>query len=332
MYEQFKHQLMTTLSSVFAVDQLNIISRGLDIVSNDYKISAVEKSLAVLGREEMLNFIQMYIVSRGMEGLSQLTLSNYCMNLRSFANFMRKPVSEVTPNDIRLYLYAYQKHHNITNRSLDSLRSCLSTFFQWLVNEKYLQINPMINIKPIKYEVKPREALSQTDLEYLRRACADKREIAILEVLYSTGCRVSELTGIKLSDINWNTHSVSLFGKGSKHRVSYINAKAEVAIKEYLSSRKHKSEYLFCNNRGGTQMTKCNVERIMRKISDRSCLTGKRISPHVLRHTTATQALRSGMSVQDVQKLLGHASISTTMIYASTSTDAVAAAHKKFVV
>ena len=128
----------------------------------------------------MLNLIQMYIVSKGMEGLSKLTLNNYCIHLRSLANFMRKSVSEIAPNDMRLYLYAYQQKKSISNRSLNSMRSCLHTFFQWLVNEKYITANPMINIKPIKYEVKPREALSQIELEHLRRACADKRETAIL--------------------------------------------------------------------------------------------------------------------------------------------------------
>ena len=245
---------------------------------------------------------------------------------------MRKPIREITANDIRLYLFGYQQQRGTSNRSLEVVRISLGTFFQWATNEKYLDQNPMLNIKPIKYEKRPREALSQMDLEYVRRACADKREVAIVEMLYSTGCRVSELTGIKLSDIDWTSHSVSLLGKGNKHRVSYVNAKAEVAVKEYLKSRKHQSEYLFCNDRGGSPMKKDNIERIMRGIASRSGVEGKRISPHVLRHTTATQAMRSGMPVQDIQQLLGHASIATTMIYASTSAEAVQMGHKKHIV
>lgn len=332
MYEQFKHQLITKLATTFTTDQLKIIAKGLDLVSNDYKISAAEKISNTSCQEETLNLVRMYIVSRSMEGLSKLTLTNYCLSLKLFAGFMDKPIKEITPNDIRLYLCAYQQRNNVSNRSLDATRSCISTFFQWLVNEKYITANPMMNIKPIKYDAKPREALSQMELEYLRRACSDKRETAILEMFYSTGCRVSELAGIKLTDIDWNSHSIALLGKGNKRRTSYMNAKAEVAIREYLASRKHESEYLFCNDRGGSKMKKSNIERIMRKISDRSGLQGKKISPHILRHTTATQALRSGMPVQDVQQLLGHANISTTMVYASTSSDSVAAGHKKFVV
>lgn len=332
MYEQFKNQLLTALASSFTVEQLQLISYKLDVIADNYSIKAAEKSLAILGREEMVKLVKTYLVVRNMEGLSVKTLESYYLHLKNFTNAMRKPVKELTANDIRLYLFHYQQRHDITNRSLEAVRGCLATFFQWATNEKYLEQNPMLNIKPIKYEKRPREALSQMDLEYVRRACSSKRETAIVEVLYSTGCRVSELTGIKLSDIDWASHSVALLGKGNKHRTSYINAKAEVAVKEYLKDRKNKSEYLFCNERGGTQMKKDNVEKIIRGISTRSGLVNKKISPHVFRHTTATQALRAGMPVQDIQQLLGHSSIATTMIYATTSADAVAAGHKKFVV
>lgn len=332
MYEQFKNQFLTHLAPLFTVEQLKLISAGLDVAAKNYTIKAAEMSLTVLGREEMVNLVKTYLVVRSMEGLSKQTLEAYFIHLRNFTNSMTKPVKEITANDIRLYLFAYQQRNEITNRSLEAVRGCLSTFFSWVANEKYIEQNPMLSVKPIKYEKRPRQALTQMDLEYIRRACGSKRETAIIEMLYSTGCRVSELACIKLTDIDWSNHSVALLGKGNKHRVSYINAKAEVAVKEYLKDRKHQSEYLFCNDRGGTQMKKDNIEKIMRQISAKSGIQGKRISPHVLRHTTATQAMRSGMPVQDIQQLMGHANISTTMIYASTTMEAVASGHKKFVV
>lgn len=143
---------------------------------------------------------------------------------------------------------------------------------------------------------------------------------------------MSELTGILLSDIDWPTRTVHLLGKGKKHRSSYLNAKAEVAIREYLSRRRHASVYLFCNDRGGGPMKKSNVERMMRGIAQRAGLGGRGISPHVLRHTTATQAIQSGMPVEDIQQLLGHSSIATTMIYAEVSQDNVRSGHKKYIV
>ena len=332
MYEQLRNRLVAELSNCFNTEQLQFIANKLDAIASDYNIQPTEKSLAVLGREQWAQLIKTYLVVRNMEGLSPKTIESYLIHLKNFMNNIRKPINELTTNDVRLYLFYYQQRNNISNRSLDSVRCCLSTFFQWATAEKYITENPMLSIKPIKYERRKREALSQVDLEYIRRACSSKRETAIVEMLYSTGCRVSELTGIKLSDIDWATRSVSLLGKGNKQRISYINAKAEVAIKEYLKDRKKHSDYLFCNDRGGTPMKKDNVEKIIRRISERSGLTGKRISPHILRHTTATQALRSGMPVQDIQQLLGHSNIATTMIYASTSTEAVAAGHKRFVV
>ena len=174
--------------------------------------------------------------------------------------------------------------------------------------------------------------MTQKELELLRRACKTPRELAIIETLYSTGCRVSELTNIKLCDIDWEKRAVHLVGKGKKHRDSYLNAKAEVSIGDYLLHRKYQSEYLFCNDRGGGKTTKDNIEKIVRNIAARSEISGKHITPHVMRHTTATQALNSGMQVQDIQKMLGHSNIATTMIYAQTSIEHVAAEHKKYIV
>ena len=332
MYEKIRSELLASLSGRFGVEDLRIIGEHLDTAMKDYTITEAEHALIIPGREELKKLIKTYIVVRGIEGLSPRTLKNYAMHLLNFAEWVRCPIKELTANDIRLYLYEYQQARKISNRSLDALRSCLAPFFGWAANEGHIPVNPMQTIKPIKHERKQRQALTQIELEYIRRACRTARERAIVEMLYSTGCRVSELCGIRLNDINWHTGEVQLLGKGSKHRTSYINAKAEVAVKEYLRTRKHDSIYLFCNDIGGGQMHKDMVEKMMRSISDRCENIERRITPHILRHTSATQALKSGMPVQDIQQLLGHESIATTMIYAKTSLEAVAAGHKRCVV
>lgn len=335
VYEQMKTELMTALTGSFNFDQLQIIGKSLDKIAMDYSITKAEKSLAIRGRDEVERLAKSYIVVRGMEGISKTTLATYWGHLKLFVNWVKKPLAEFTTNDLRMYLFEYQQERNISNRSLEGIRGCIATFFKWMASEGYIQSDPAANLKAIKYEIKPRQALSQIELEYIRRACETLRETAIIEVLYSTGCRVSELSRIKLNDINWHTGEVQLLGKGNKYRVSYINAKAEVAIREYLHNREHDSIYLFCNERGGKggqPMRKDNIEKIVRQISRRCTALGKDISPHIMRHTTATQAVRSGMPVQDIQKLLGHASVATTMIYAKTSDDAVATGHKRCVV
>lgn len=155
-----------------------------------------------------------------------------------------------------------------------------------------------------------------------------------MEFLYSTGCRVSEMSAVKKKDINWLDNSVRLFGKGKKHRLSFINAKAEVAIKNYLNSRKDDSEFLFVSERAPHgQLSKDAYEKIIRNIVKRTPeVQGKHITPHTFRHTMATTALRGGMPITDISKLLGHEKIDTTMIYAKTSTEEIREGHKRFVI
>lgn len=334
-YEHFRHELMLCIAGTMpalTTDELVGISKALDVTCSKYSITPAETHLAVTGGDEFENLIKTFIVIKKMEGLSELTLKQYLMHLTHFMNATNVPISQVTGNSIRLYLFNYQQQRNISNRSLDRVRSTLCSFFKWAFAEKYISSSPTESLRPIKFEERPRKALEQIELELMRKACKTKRDIAILETFYSTGCRVSELTNIKLSDINWDKHTVHLFGKEKKHRTSFINAKATVAISEYMKDRKHQSDYLFCNDRGGSVMKKENIERIIRKIAIDAGLGDKKISPHIIRHTTATQALRSGMAVSDIQALLGHSNVATTMIYAHTSTDDVQAEHVRCII
>lgn len=157
----------------------------------------------------------------------------------------------------------------------------------------------------------------------------------MIEFMYSTGCRVSELTNVTLSDIDWETKNVHLFGKGKKHRTSFMNARCEVALKEYLDTRKDNIPYLFVSSRNYAgkpkKLTKGAIERVVKLLSNQAGI-GKKVTPHILRHTTATTAVQNGMPIEDISKLLGHANVATTMIYAKTSTDRVYSNHKRCVI
>lgn len=176
--------------------------------------------------------------------------------------------------------------------------------------------------------------MSQIELEYLRAACTTPKERAIIEIMYSTGCRVSELAILQKHDINWNKKEVHLFGKGHKHRTSFLNAKAEVALRAYLDSRADNGELLFVSDRcPHAPIHKAGIEKMVRNISTRaSSSIGVHVTPHVLRHTTATTAIENGMPLEDISKLLGHANVNTTLIYAKTTAEHVKAEHKRCVV
>ncbi len=332
MYEQMRNEFLTTLSGEQHIDIATVL-RVLDQVVMNYEIQPKEVNVIVF-EGELPEIARTYLICKKMAGLSDGTLENYKIILNVFFKEVKRLPQFITANEIREFLYAYQEKRSVSRRTVDKYREYIARFFTWAYNEGYIPDNPARNIAAIKYEEKPREALTQVELEYLRMACVTERERAIIEFLYSTGARVSELTTLKKSDVNWYEKSVRLFGKGWKHRVSFLNAKAEVALIKYLDSRDDNCEHLFVSmKKPYRNLSKDAVEKIVRNIARRaSNKVGKHITPHILRHTTATMALQSGMPIADISKLLGHESIDTTMIYAKSSLEDVRSGHKKHIV
>lgn len=205
MYEHFRNEFQCAaegqgIGTKIVTDVLHI----LDQLAERYEIQRKESSLMPYN-EEMPEIVKIYIVCKKIAGLSQETLDAYTRTLGLFFRTVRKPMAKITANDIRVYLYSYQQERGCSNRSLDKYRQYLSSFFSWAADEGYTQSNPMRTIPAIKYEHKPRKNLTQLELEYLRQACRTSREQAIIETLFSTGCRVSELAGLEKSDVDWNT-------------------------------------------------------------------------------------------------------------------------------
>lgn len=332
MYEQMRNDFLVLLAEAGDLT-VGTAMNALDRVADRYVISKKETALTTYtgGLPEL---VKVYLVCKKMSGLSEATLSGYGTMLSVFFREVGKTPGQVSANDIRMFLYRYQEQRQVSLRTLDKYREYISRFYAWACAEGYLQTNPAGNLAKIRYEEKPRVALSQVELEHLREACNTVREKAIIEFLYSTGARVSELVGIKKSDVNWRDRAVHLFGKGRKHRTSFLNAKAEVCLLNYLDRRDDDCEFLFVTERKPyRQLGKDGVERIVRLIAERaSAKIGRPVTPHILRHTTATTALQSGMPIADISKLLGHESIDTTMIYAKSSLDDVRAGHKKHII
>lgn len=272
-----------------------------------------------------------YCVTKKIEGASDETMRNYMIRLKEFFRQMDKPLEDITANDVRAFLYTYQKEHHICNRTLDSIRSVLGSFFSWASGEGYIQKNVMLVVKPIKYEKREREALTEYELELLRAACHTLCDEAMVEVLYSTGCRVTELVRLDLADVSFEKGEVMLFGKGNKHRKSYLTAHAMLALKKYLDSRTDDSPALFVKERiPHTRMSKAGIEKIIGQLGKKAGIQC-RVYPHLICHTTATMALRHGMDVTEIQQILGHANVATTMIYAKVDQSNVKQSHKKYI-
>lgn len=333
-YEQMKNLFLTELDSnmpELTANQIVWIGKTLDKAAYSYSIANKGTSL-VIAEDPIPALVKTYVVIKKTEGLSNDTLKNYANILKVFFLWAKKQPCEITANDIRMFIYEYKTAKGVSDRTLDKYREFICWFFHWAHAEEYIPHDPARSIKSIKYEQKERQALSQTELEYLRMACRCRRDRAVIEFLYSTGCRVSELCNVKLSDIDWQQGSVRLFGKGKKHRTSFINAKCEVALREYLKERTWESEWLFASERTPHgRLGRCTIENIVKLVSDNSEVT-KKVTPHILRHTTATQAVNNGMPIEDVSKLLGHSNVSTTMIYAKVSHENVRSQHSRCVI
>lgn len=332
MNEMLKNDLLLLLNESVDIDTLRFLEPKIDVILSNYEIGKKSTDLVVYN-VDAFKTVENYIISKKISGLSDGTLYLYMMVLKDFFLKTYKKPEDITANDIRIYLYKYQKEHGISNRTLDNRRTIICGYFNWMAAEEYITKNPAINIPPIKYERKHKKAMTQLDLEKIRSACQTKRERAIVEMLYSTGCRVTELERLNISDVNFDTKEVILFGKGNKHRTSYLNAKAELALREYLSERKDDNEALFVySKKPYSRLKKSGIEAIIKKIAQRTTGVSTHITPHIFRHTTATTAIDRGMNIVDVSKLLGHERIETTMEYITTNSNSVKSNHKNYII
>lgn len=332
MRERLKNDLLLLIDKYVDVNNLKELETKIEITLSNYEVNKRETDVIVYG-SDLPETVQNYIVSKKIAGLSEKTLYLYLIILTDFFRTVCKKPEAITASDIKVYLYKYQKEHNISNRTLDCRRTVICSYFNWMASEEYLIRNPAINIQPIKYERKHKKPMTQLDLEKIRSACKTIREKAIVEMLYSTGCRVTELERLNISDVNFETKEVTLFGKGDKHRTSYINAKSEVALKEYLSTRTDNNPALFVYDRKPySRLKKSGIELIIRKLSNRTDNITTHVTPHTYRHTFASISLERGMNIVDVSKLLGHSRLETTMEYITTNSNSIKTNHQNFVI
>lgn len=275
--------------------------------------------------------IKRYIASCYISGLSPFTIKHYLYAIRRFLQILdNKPITEVTAYDIRYYLAVLKQRGTVSDLTLDSYRMSISAFYTWLFKEEIIPRSPFINIRPIKYRRNIKFSFSPMDIDNLRCACANTRERALMEFLLSSGVRVNELVHLCRRDVNLQKHSVHvIFGKGNKERITYINDVTEMHLRRYLKSRRDSSEKLFVAKKGEIrELTTGGVRWILHELGNRAGVDN--VHPHRFRRTFATNLFQRGMSVREIQKLMGHAKTDTTLGYIATDEETLGTEYNRF--
>lgn len=271
------------------------------------------------GREgDLSKRIAAFLAAKKIDGASPKTLKNYREMLGAFAAHVDKPAARISVDDIRAYIGSLAER-GLRDSSIQTHINTLRSFFGWLDTEDYIKRNPMRKIKSLKIDrAKSRRPLTPEQLERLRDGCRTYREKALVEFLVSSGCRLGEVVGIRVDNVDWQGRSVVVLGKGGKERTVYFSVRAKLMLQEYLARRKG-GESLFSSSRAPYgPMTPRAVEKALQQIGERAG-GQRRVHPHILRHTFASNALNAGMDITIIQHLLGHEDPKTTLIYAELS-------------
>ena len=321
-YEQFRHSIVTRfMEADVPAGLLNRLMMEIDLVAQDFTIEKACTDLIIYDGS-LPEVVKSYIAALAVKNCAKGTLRDYTMGLQHMFDTIRKPFTLITTNDIRLYLYQTAQQRGWKPETTEHRRTIINSFFGWCVDEELLTRNPARPIPVIKTPKKKLPSLKQIDLERLREACETPWEKCLVDVLYASGVRISEAADILLDDINWNEHSLHIrHGKGNKERYTYFNAEAEVSIQAYLDTRPGNDPHLFCINRApytgaSKEVLEAGIRRIRNRIPDALSI---KPTPHTFRRTTATTAAERGMPVEEIQAILGHENLNTTMRYITTS-------------
>ena len=280
--------------------------------------------------DENKKMIDSFISSKQVEGCSKRTIKYYKEIIEKFVNNFDKSIKQISTNEIRNYLSNYKDSSSCGSTTIDNIRRVLSSFFSWLEDEDYIIKSPVRRIHKIKTAVVVKEVLTDENLENLRDGCENIRDLSLIELLISTGMRVGELVNLNISNLNFEDRSCIVLGKGNKEREVYFDAKTKLHLKEYISKRNDSNDALFVSMREPHQrLSISGIELIIRTLGINSNIN--KVHPHKFRRTLATMAIDKGMPVEQVQKLLGHVKIETTMHYALVNQSNVKISHRRFI-
>ena len=315
-------------------DVLNEMSEYLTIAQlkklQDVMLGYLDKQETEQEPASNAEYLQMFIDAKQIEGCSERTMIYYKATIHKLLSMVEIPVRKMTTEDIRTYLSDYQGINNCSKATIDNVRRNISSFFSWLEEEDYILKSPMKRIHKIRTKKVVKEVISDEGIEILRDSCTHIRDLAMIDLLYSTGIRVGELVNLNISDINFEERECVVFGKGDKERKVYFDAKTKLHLQRYIDSRTDLNPALFVSLLGAFKRLKISGVEIRLRQLGRSMNLPK-IHPHKFRRTMATRAIDKGMPIEQVQRILGHSQIDTTMQYAMVNQSNVKAAHRKFI-
>ena len=319
MYQELINAVMHDMSKHLNNEQMMLLKESLE------KATAEDNS-GIDSRE----LLERFLSTKRLEGRSERTIKYYRTSISKMLEAVGKSVMAITTDDLRAYLADYQSRPTVSKATVDNQRRNLGTFFAWLEEEDYILKSPVRRIHKIKTTVAVREAYTDDEMERLRDACENSRDLAIIDVLASTGMRIGELVKLNRDDIDFTERECLVLGKGDKERMVYFDARAKLHLKVYLDSRTDDNEALFVGLRAPRNRVTINgielrVRELGRKVGIKKC------HPHKFRRTMATVAIDKGMPIEQVQRLLGHEKIDTTLHYAMVKQSNVKIAHRKYI-
>ncbi len=274
--------------------------------------------------------LSLFISSKKVEGCSEKSLKYYTSTINHLFCEIKKNVVEISTNDLRFYLSNYQENKNSSKITIDNIRRIFSSFFGWLEDEDYILKSPVRRIHKVKSGRQVKEILTDEQIETLRDNCSEIRDLAMVELLSSTGMRVGELVRLNIADIDFHERECVVLGKGNSQRMVYFDARTKIHLKKYLESRLDNNNALFVSlAKPNSRLTIGAIETRIKKLG-KKCNIDK-VHPHKFRRTLATLAIDKGMPIEQVQKLLGHVKIDTTLHYAMVNQGNVKIAHRKFI-
>jgi site-specific recombinase XerD len=329
LQEKLINRTLLELQDQLSGDQLKKLKDVLTVECANYLITEQKNEVVIYDETSDIAAYKQFFVSKKIQGLSSGTLNLYMQTINLFMRSVSKPFSDVTTNDIRLFIANREMIDRVSKGTLARERGCIVRFFKWLCNEEYIEKDPGTRVEAIKVPKRRKQEFSELDIEKLRSAAANTKEALIIELLLSTGCRVSELTSLDFKDYNQENDSITVIGKGNKQRTLYLNAKAKMALTHYLRDVPHITGPLFFGQTNGQKMTTAGVQKLVKRLGDRAGVTN--VHPHRFRRTAATLARRHGMPIELVMNFLGHESVDTTLKYSMINEDELKLSHQKFV-